>query len=52
MHADARGLTDAQHRESLELFPSDIAPPLPRGILDVPWPWAPVTAPDARPAAV
>ena len=26
LHADAGGLTDAQHRESLELFQSDIAP--------------------------
>jgi alkanesulfonate monooxygenase SsuD/methylene tetrahydromethanopterin reductase-like flavin-dependent oxidoreductase (luciferase family) len=38
LHADARGLTDAQHRESLELFQSDIAPVLRRDIPDPPWP--------------
>jgi alkanesulfonate monooxygenase SsuD/methylene tetrahydromethanopterin reductase-like flavin-dependent oxidoreductase (luciferase family) len=43
LHADAGGLTDAQHRESLELFQSDIAPALRRGIPDPPWGWAPVT---------
>jgi alkanesulfonate monooxygenase SsuD/methylene tetrahydromethanopterin reductase-like flavin-dependent oxidoreductase (luciferase family) len=44
LHADAGGLTDAQHRESLELFQSDIAPVLRRDIPDPPWDWAPVTA--------
>ena len=44
LHADAGGLTDAQHRESLELFQSDIAPALRRDIPDPPWDWAPVTA--------
>jgi hypothetical protein len=39
LHADAGGLTDAQHRESLELFQSHIAPVLRRGITDPPWPW-------------
>jgi alkanesulfonate monooxygenase SsuD/methylene tetrahydromethanopterin reductase-like flavin-dependent oxidoreductase (luciferase family) len=39
LHADAGGLTDAQHRESLELFQSDIAPVLRPGIPDPPWPW-------------
>jgi alkanesulfonate monooxygenase SsuD/methylene tetrahydromethanopterin reductase-like flavin-dependent oxidoreductase (luciferase family) len=38
LHADAGGLTDAQHRESLELFQSDIAPALRREIPDPPWP--------------
>ena len=38
LHADAGGLTDAQHRESLELFQSDIAPTLRREIPDPPWP--------------
>jgi alkanesulfonate monooxygenase SsuD/methylene tetrahydromethanopterin reductase-like flavin-dependent oxidoreductase (luciferase family) len=38
LHADAGGLTDAQHRESLELFQSDIAPVLRREIPDPPWP--------------
>jgi alkanesulfonate monooxygenase SsuD/methylene tetrahydromethanopterin reductase-like flavin-dependent oxidoreductase (luciferase family) len=38
LHADAGGLTDTQHRESLELFQSDIAPVLRRDIADPPWP--------------
>jgi alkanesulfonate monooxygenase SsuD/methylene tetrahydromethanopterin reductase-like flavin-dependent oxidoreductase (luciferase family) len=42
LHADAGGLTDSQHRESLELFQSDIAPVLRREIPDPPWDWAPV----------
>jgi alkanesulfonate monooxygenase SsuD/methylene tetrahydromethanopterin reductase-like flavin-dependent oxidoreductase (luciferase family) len=44
LHADAGGLTDVQHRESLELFQSDIAPVLRREIPDPPWTWGPVTA--------
>jgi hypothetical protein len=44
LHADAGGLTDAQHRESLELFQSDIAPALRGTIPDPPWDWAPVSA--------
>ena len=52
LHADASGLTDAQHRDSLELFQSDIAPVLRRDIPDPPWPWAPVLAPPAVHAAV
>ncbi|GII33963.1 LLM class flavin-dependent oxidoreductase [Planotetraspora mira] len=43
LHADAGGLTDAQHRDSLELFQSDIAPVLRREIPDPPWGWGPVT---------
>jgi len=43
LHADAGGLTDRQHRESLELFQSDIAPVLRREIPDPPWPWSAVT---------
>jgi alkanesulfonate monooxygenase SsuD/methylene tetrahydromethanopterin reductase-like flavin-dependent oxidoreductase (luciferase family) len=43
LHADAGGVTDAQHRESLELFQADIAPALRRDIPDPPWDWAPVT---------
>ncbi len=39
LHADAGGLTDAQHRASLELFQSDIAPELRRKIPDPPWGW-------------
>ncbi|MFC0436965.1 LLM class flavin-dependent oxidoreductase [Kutzneria buriramensis] len=38
LHADAGGLTDAQHRESLELFQRDIAPVLRKDIPDPPWP--------------
>ncbi|MFG1924448.1 LLM class flavin-dependent oxidoreductase [Cryptosporangium sp. NPDC048952] len=38
VHADASGLTDAQHRESLELFQSAIAPELRRAIPDPAWP--------------
>jgi alkanesulfonate monooxygenase SsuD/methylene tetrahydromethanopterin reductase-like flavin-dependent oxidoreductase (luciferase family) len=43
LHADAGGLTDTQHRDSLELFQSDIAPVLRRDIPDPPWDWAPVS---------
>jgi alkanesulfonate monooxygenase SsuD/methylene tetrahydromethanopterin reductase-like flavin-dependent oxidoreductase (luciferase family) len=39
LHADAGGLTDSQHRASLELFQSDIAPVLRREIPDPPWGW-------------
>jgi hypothetical protein len=39
LHADAGGLTDDQHRASLELFQSDIAPVLRREIPDPPWGW-------------
>jgi alkanesulfonate monooxygenase SsuD/methylene tetrahydromethanopterin reductase-like flavin-dependent oxidoreductase (luciferase family) len=38
LHADGDGLTDKQHRETLELFQSDIAPALRRAIPDPPWP--------------
>jgi alkanesulfonate monooxygenase SsuD/methylene tetrahydromethanopterin reductase-like flavin-dependent oxidoreductase (luciferase family) len=37
LHADAGGLTDAQHRESLELFQQEIAPVLRKDIPDPPW---------------
>ncbi|MFD8522195.1 LLM class flavin-dependent oxidoreductase [Streptomyces capillispiralis] len=40
--ADANGLTDAQHRASLQLFQSDVAPVLRRGIPDPPFGWGPV----------
>jgi alkanesulfonate monooxygenase SsuD/methylene tetrahydromethanopterin reductase-like flavin-dependent oxidoreductase (luciferase family) len=47
LHADAGGLRDAQHRRSLELFQSDIAPTLRRDIPDPPWDWGPAPlAPD------
>jgi alkanesulfonate monooxygenase SsuD/methylene tetrahydromethanopterin reductase-like flavin-dependent oxidoreductase (luciferase family) len=41
LHADAAGLTDAQHRRTMELFQSDIAPTLRREIPDPPWVWNP-----------
>ena len=44
LHADAGGLTEAQHRESLELFQSDIAPVLRRDIPGPAWPAAEVPA--------
>jgi alkanesulfonate monooxygenase SsuD/methylene tetrahydromethanopterin reductase-like flavin-dependent oxidoreductase (luciferase family) len=44
LHADAGGLPHAQHRASLELFQSDIAPVLRRDIPDPPLAWTPVTA--------
>ncbi|MFJ1578775.1 LLM class flavin-dependent oxidoreductase [Streptomyces sp. NPDC088182] len=44
LHADAGGLTDRQHRDSLELFQSDIAPVLRREIPDPPFSWGPVLA--------
>ncbi|MFD0312709.1 LLM class flavin-dependent oxidoreductase [Streptomyces flavalbus] len=42
LHADANGLTDAQHRASLQLFQSDVAPVLRRDIPDPPFAWGPV----------
>jgi alkanesulfonate monooxygenase SsuD/methylene tetrahydromethanopterin reductase-like flavin-dependent oxidoreductase (luciferase family) len=48
LHADADGLTDAQHRASIELFQAEIAPVLRREIPDPPWPWGPVAS---KPAA-
>jgi alkanesulfonate monooxygenase SsuD/methylene tetrahydromethanopterin reductase-like flavin-dependent oxidoreductase (luciferase family) len=44
LHADAGGLTDFQHRASLELFQSEIAPVLRKEIPDPPWEWGPVLA--------
>ena len=38
LHADAGGLTDAQHRASLELFQQEVAPVLRKEIPDPPWP--------------
>ncbi|HXW45952.1 MAG TPA: LLM class flavin-dependent oxidoreductase [Streptosporangiaceae bacterium] len=45
LHAEPSGLTTAQHRASLELFQSQIAPALRRDIPDPPWPWGPVLPP-------
>ncbi|MEU2628363.1 LLM class flavin-dependent oxidoreductase [Kitasatospora sp. NPDC007106] len=50
LHADADGLPDARHRDSLELFQSDIAPALRRAIPDPPWPWGPVEPIEPAPA--
>ncbi|MEU6511133.1 LLM class flavin-dependent oxidoreductase [Streptomyces sp. NPDC046942] len=48
VQADASGLTDSRHRDSLELFQSEVAPVLRKDILDPPFPWAPVLpAPEA-----
>jgi alkanesulfonate monooxygenase SsuD/methylene tetrahydromethanopterin reductase-like flavin-dependent oxidoreductase (luciferase family) len=44
LHADAGGLADAQHRDSLELFQSDIAPILRKEIPDPPWGWGPIAS--------
>jgi alkanesulfonate monooxygenase SsuD/methylene tetrahydromethanopterin reductase-like flavin-dependent oxidoreductase (luciferase family) len=55
LHADANGLTDTRHRDSLELFQSAVAPVLRREIPDPPFPWAPVLpapAPDEEPSHV
>ncbi|MFI6335561.1 LLM class flavin-dependent oxidoreductase [Streptomyces sp. NPDC050535] len=55
LQADASGLTGAQHRASLELFQSEIAPVLRREIPDPPFAWGPVFAeavPEASPAPV
>ncbi|GAA1934366.1 LLM class flavin-dependent oxidoreductase [Kitasatospora viridis] len=48
LHAEASGLTDTQHRDSLELFQSDIAPTLRREIPDPPWTWGPAATPTAH----
>jgi alkanesulfonate monooxygenase SsuD/methylene tetrahydromethanopterin reductase-like flavin-dependent oxidoreductase (luciferase family) len=42
LHADASGLTESQHRASLELFQSEVAPVLRREIPDPPFAWGPV----------
>ncbi|MFF7276924.1 LLM class flavin-dependent oxidoreductase [Streptomyces griseorubiginosus] len=42
LHADASGLTESQHRASLELFQSEAAPVLRREIPDPPFAWGPV----------
>jgi alkanesulfonate monooxygenase SsuD/methylene tetrahydromethanopterin reductase-like flavin-dependent oxidoreductase (luciferase family) len=44
LHADAGGLSQRQHVDSLELFQSEIAPVLRREIPDPPFPWAAVLA--------
>ncbi|GHB32286.1 hypothetical protein GCM10010377_23240 [Streptomyces viridiviolaceus] len=42
LHADASGLTDTEHRRSLELFQAEAAPVLRRDIPDPPFDWGPV----------
>ncbi|WP_406462737.1 LLM class flavin-dependent oxidoreductase [Streptomyces sp. NBC_01622] len=42
LHADASGLTDRQHRDSLELFGAAVAPVLRKDIPDPPFDWGPV----------
>jgi alkanesulfonate monooxygenase SsuD/methylene tetrahydromethanopterin reductase-like flavin-dependent oxidoreductase (luciferase family) len=42
LHADASGLTDRQHRNSLELFQSAVTPVLRKDIPDPPFAWGPV----------
>ncbi|WP_328535804.1 LLM class flavin-dependent oxidoreductase [Streptomyces sp. NBC_00344] len=44
LQADAGGLTPTQHRGSLELFQSGIAPTLRRDIPDPPWAWGPAAS--------
>ncbi|MGO4431124.1 LLM class flavin-dependent oxidoreductase, partial [Streptomyces sp. MCAF7] len=51
LHAEAGGLTDGQHRDSLELFQSEVAPVLRRGIPDPPFAWGPVPATPPIPEA-
>ncbi|MEU0050992.1 LLM class flavin-dependent oxidoreductase [Streptomyces sp. NPDC006309] len=50
VQADAGGLPGGRHRDSLELFQSEVAPVLRRDIPDPPFPWAPVL-PAPGPAA-
>ncbi|MCX4578785.1 LLM class flavin-dependent oxidoreductase [Streptomyces sp. NBC_01571] len=51
LHADAGGLSDRRHRESLELFQAEVAPVLRRDIPDPPFTWGPVPAtPEPVPA--
>jgi alkanesulfonate monooxygenase SsuD/methylene tetrahydromethanopterin reductase-like flavin-dependent oxidoreductase (luciferase family) len=47
LHADASGLGDTEHRRSLELFQSEVAPVLRRDLPDPPFTWGPVS-PDGR----
>lgn len=42
LHADASGLTDRQHKDSLELFQSAVTPVLRKDIPDPPFDWGPV----------
>ncbi|MER7934561.1 MULTISPECIES: LLM class flavin-dependent oxidoreductase [unclassified Streptomyces] len=42
LHADASGVTDTRHRDSLELFQTAVAPALRKDIPDPPFDWSPV----------
>jgi alkanesulfonate monooxygenase SsuD/methylene tetrahydromethanopterin reductase-like flavin-dependent oxidoreductase (luciferase family) len=44
LHAEPGGLPPRRHRDSLELFQSEVAPELRRAIPDPPFAWGPVTA--------
>lgn len=43
LHADASGVTDTRHRDSLELFQTAVAPTLRKDIPDPPFDWSPVS---------
>nr|WP_308301244.1 hypothetical protein [Frankia sp. Mgl5] len=51
MHADADGLSPKEHRETMELFQSDIAPVLRREIPSRPFPTPPPLPADTLPDA-
>jgi alkanesulfonate monooxygenase SsuD/methylene tetrahydromethanopterin reductase-like flavin-dependent oxidoreductase (luciferase family) len=51
IRAEASGLSETQHRDSLELFQSEIAPVLRRDIPDPPWAWGPVMGESESPTA-
>ncbi|MFG2026080.1 hypothetical protein [Streptomyces sp. NPDC048825] len=42
LHTAVNGLTGSQPQDALELFPSEVAPVLRRGIPDPPFDWGPV----------
>ncbi|MFJ7240022.1 LLM class flavin-dependent oxidoreductase [Streptomyces olivaceus] len=53
LHADANGLDATEHRRSLELFQSEVAPGLRRDLPDPPFAWGPVSpAADPQPAGL
>ncbi|WP_399141980.1 LLM class flavin-dependent oxidoreductase [Streptomyces sp. NBUA17] len=53
LHADANGLDATEHRRSLELFQSEVAPGLRRDLPDPPFAWGPVSpAAEPQPAGL
>ncbi|GHI98587.1 LLM class flavin-dependent oxidoreductase [Streptomyces olivaceus] len=53
LHADASGLDATEHRRSLELFQSEVAPGLRRDLPDPPFAWGPVSpAAEPQPAGL